>query len=103
MKTLANTFLSMVDRFMTKISPLNTLIDHTVAWIAPRAVATACSGYYCQTGCDWVSGTPCYNTLGCPCLVDFYASGPPQCESGAFNCSVPENGGRNCCGGSYCG
>lgn len=100
MRTLANTILSLVDRFMLKVSPLNAFIDRIVMWIAPRSIAIACSGTYCETRCEFHPGTPCYQSLGCPNYVDYYAAGFPQCESGAFNCHVNVN---HCCGGSYCG
>ncbi len=101
MKVLANTILLMVDRFITKVGPFNALINRIVVLIAPKTAAMACSGYLCLIQCEWHTGTACYNTLGCPDNVYYYTAGPPQCESGAYNCIWIDGG--SCCGGGYCG
>lgn len=100
MRTFGNTIVSMVDHFIVKFNPLNSFIDRIVIWIAPSSIAVACTGTYCETRCEFHSNTACYQVLGCPIYVDYYAAGFHQCESGAYNCTYYEN---NCCGGSYCG
>jgi hypothetical protein len=97
MDTLMNSILSTVDRLTRRGGLLNSLIDHIMMRIAPKAIAIACGGTYCESKCEFRNNA--CNTISCWSVIDYYAAGFPQCESGAFNCSV-WNG--HCCGLSHC-
>lgn len=98
MDTLVNSMLSTVDRLTRRGGLLDSLIDHIMMRIAPKAIAIACGGYYCETRCEFRNNT-CNQLGSCWSDIDYYAYSVTQCESGAFNCSV-WNG--HCCGLSYC-
>lgn len=74
MNTLRNSLLNVVDRSVTRLGPLNKLVDAMVSRIAPTAIAAASCGQasifcysYCGDGCWIIKVYKGYEAGSCSC------------------------------------
>ncbi len=58
MNTITDSYLSGIDRLITKFVPVNVLVNFVVDKIAPKTVAKACHGG--QSTCSTRRGGSCY-------------------------------------------
>jgi len=83
----AHSFLSMTDRAVSWLTPLNALVEAVVEKIAPKDTAAACSGTYCG---ETFSHRSCWASASCgtnKCIVWYNQK---YCPSGSgCSCASP--------------